>query len=42
MEIDIIIHNISCRPYEYKLRGINYVLNRLNMYPLIIKRNTQK
>jgi hypothetical protein len=30
----IIIRNSSCHPYEHKLSGINYVLNRLHIYPI--------
>jgi hypothetical protein len=31
---DIIIPNSSCHPYEHKLSGINYLLNRLHTYPV--------
>jgi hypothetical protein len=28
---------ISCYPYEHKLSGINYLLNRLHTYPITEK-----
>jgi hypothetical protein len=33
-QTDIIIPNDSCHPYEHKLSGINYLLNRLHTYPI--------
>jgi hypothetical protein len=46
-QTDIIIPNSSCHPYEHKLSGINYLLNRLHTYPITEKakgtiRNTIK
>jgi hypothetical protein len=31
-QTDIIIPHSSCHPYEHKLSGINYLLNRLHTY----------
>jgi hypothetical protein len=28
------IHNNSCHPTEHKRSGINYLINRINTYPL--------
>jgi hypothetical protein len=36
-QTDIIIPNSSCRPYDNKLSGINYLLNRLHTYPITEK-----
>jgi hypothetical protein len=37
MQTDIIIPNSSCHPYEHKLSGIRYLVNRLNTYPITDK-----
>jgi hypothetical protein len=37
MQTDIIIPNSSCHPYEHKLQGINYLLNRLHTYSITEK-----
>jgi hypothetical protein len=34
---DITILNSACHPYEHKLSGINYLLNRLYTYPITQK-----
>jgi hypothetical protein len=34
---DIIRPSSSCHPYEHKLSGINYLLNRLHTYPVTEK-----
>jgi hypothetical protein len=31
---DIIIPNSSCHPYEHKISSINYLVNRMNTYPI--------
>jgi hypothetical protein len=31
---DSILHNGSCHPSEHKKSAINYLLNRMNTYPL--------
>jgi hypothetical protein len=31
---DLIIHNDSCHPFEHKKAAINFLVNRLNQYPL--------
>ncbi|PNF31380.1 hypothetical protein B7P43_G10054 [Cryptotermes secundus] len=36
-QTDIIIPNSSCHPFEHKLSGINYLINRLNTYPITEK-----
>jgi hypothetical protein len=36
-QTDIIIPNSSCHPYEHKLSGINYLVNRLYTYPITEK-----
>jgi hypothetical protein len=36
-QTDIIIPNSSCDPYEHKLSGINYLLDRLHTYPITEK-----
>jgi hypothetical protein len=36
-QTDIIIPNNSCHPYELKLSAINYLLNRLHVYPITEK-----
>jgi hypothetical protein len=36
-QTDIIIPNSSCHPYEHKLSGINYLLNRLHTYQITEK-----
>jgi hypothetical protein len=36
-QTDIIIPNSSCHPYEHKLSGIRYLVNRLNTYPITDK-----
>jgi hypothetical protein len=41
-QTDIIIPNSSCDPYEHKLSGIKYLLNRLHTYPLQRNLNKQK
>jgi hypothetical protein len=42
-QTDIIIPNSSCHPYEHKLSGIKYLLNRLNTYPITKKsKQTEK
>jgi hypothetical protein len=33
-QTDIIIPNDSCHPREHKTSSINYLLNRLNIYPV--------
>jgi hypothetical protein len=33
-QTNIIIPNSSCHPFEHKVSGINYILNRINTYPL--------
>jgi hypothetical protein len=38
---DHIIHNDSCHPYEYKKAAINYLINRMNKYPLIHTNKSQ-
>jgi hypothetical protein len=32
-QTDIIVPTSSCHPYEHKLSGIMYLLNRLHVYP---------
>jgi hypothetical protein len=42
-QTDIIIPNSSCHPYEHKLSGIKYLLNRLHTYPITKKlKQTEK
>jgi hypothetical protein len=46
-QMDIIIPNSSCHPYEHKLSGMNCLLNRLHTYPITEKakdaeKNTMK
>jgi hypothetical protein len=31
---DLIIHYDSCHPYEHKRAAINFLINRMNKYPL--------
>jgi hypothetical protein len=31
---DLIIHNDSCHPYEHKKASINFLINRMNKYPI--------
>jgi hypothetical protein len=31
---DTMIHNNSCHPYEHKLAGINFIMNRIMKYPM--------
>jgi hypothetical protein len=31
---DTIIPNSSCHPYEHKMSGVNYLINRLRTYPI--------
>jgi hypothetical protein len=31
---DLIIHSNSCHPYEYKKSAINYLINRMNTFPI--------
>ncbi|PNF38897.1 hypothetical protein B7P43_G08228 [Cryptotermes secundus] len=31
---DLIIHNDSCHPFEHKKAAINFLINRMNQYPL--------
>jgi hypothetical protein len=31
---DTIIHNQSCHPTQHKITAINYMINRLNTYPV--------
>jgi hypothetical protein len=31
---DTIIHNILCHPIQHKMSAINYMINRLNTYPM--------
>jgi hypothetical protein len=33
-QTDIIIPNDSCHPHEHKISSINYLMNRLNTYPI--------
>jgi hypothetical protein len=40
-QTDIIIPNSSCHPYEHKLSGIKYLVNRLNTY-LITDKSKQR
>jgi hypothetical protein len=43
MQTDIIMPNSSCHPYEHKLSGIKYLLNRLHTYPITKKsKQTEK
>jgi hypothetical protein len=37
---DLIIHD-SCHPYEHKKATINFLINRLNQYPLSYNRNIE-
>jgi hypothetical protein len=42
-QTDIMIPNSSCHPYEHKLSGIKYLLNRLHAYPITKKsKQTEK
>jgi hypothetical protein len=43
-QTDIIIPNDSCHEHEHKISSINYVMNRLNTYPISeeAKRKEQK
>jgi hypothetical protein len=34
---DIIIPNSSCHPYEHKMAGINYLINRMHTYPMNVE-----
>lgn len=36
------IHNNSCHPNEHKKAGINYLINRMNSYPITPKNKTQE
>jgi hypothetical protein len=36
-QTDIMIPNSSCHPYQHKLSGIKYLLNRLHTYPITKK-----
>jgi hypothetical protein len=40
-QTDIIIPKGSCHPYEHKISAINYLINRINTYP-ITKKKKQK
>jgi hypothetical protein len=31
---DLIIHNDSCHPLEHKKAAIDFLVNRLNLYPI--------
>jgi hypothetical protein len=33
-ETDIIIPDDSCHPHEHKISNINYLMNRINIYPI--------
>jgi hypothetical protein len=37
MQTDIIIPKDSCQPHEHKISSINYLINRVNIYPIIKK-----
>jgi hypothetical protein len=40
---DIIIPNSSCHPYEHKMSGIYYLINRMHTYPMNVEaRDTEK
>jgi hypothetical protein len=39
---DSIIHNESCHPNEHKRSAINYLVNRMNMYPLTQENRDQE
>jgi hypothetical protein len=38
---DLIIHNNSCHAYEHKKSAINYLINRMNTYQLLIEMRTK-
>jgi hypothetical protein len=42
MKTDITIPNSSCHPYEHKMSGIKYLVNRLHTYPITGKQRLQK
>jgi hypothetical protein len=39
---DLIIHNKSCHPYEHKKPAINYLINRMNTYPITHEERDQE
>jgi hypothetical protein len=39
---DLIIHNDSCHPLEHKKNAINYLLNRINQYPITSKNKKEE
>jgi hypothetical protein len=39
---DTIIHNNSCHPNEHKRSGINYLINRMNIYQLTPENKVQE
>jgi hypothetical protein len=39
---DIMIHNKSCHPREHKWSGIEYLINRLQKYPIVGKQDEQE
>jgi hypothetical protein len=39
---DIIIPNDSWHPYEYKIASINYLMNKVNTYPITNEAKTRE
>jgi hypothetical protein len=40
-QTDTIIPNDSCHPYEHKIGSINYLMNRVHMYPITKEAKTK-
>jgi hypothetical protein len=34
--INILIHHNSCHPGKHKMAEINYLMNRVNTYPILV------
>jgi hypothetical protein len=39
---DLLIHNDSCHPHEHKKAAINFLINRMNKYPIIHNKNNEE